>query len=41
MHRGSVLGVILGLANGSALEGLFDQLQDKAALDDEIAVLVG
>ncbi len=41
VHRGSVLGVILGLANGSALDGLYDQLQDKAALDNEIAALIG
>jgi len=40
-HRGSVLGVILGLANGSAVDDLYGQLQDKPALGAEIEALIG
>lgn len=40
VHRGAVLGVILGLTNGAALDALYGQLHDQKALDAEIAALL-
>lgn len=36
VHRGSVLGIILGLIKGSPLDSLFGQLTDAAAIEQEI-----
>ena len=36
VHRGSVLGLILGLVSGSALDDLFGQLTETAAIEHEI-----
>ncbi len=39
VHRGSVLGLILGLVNGAALDELFGQLTETAAIDQEITLV--
>ena len=36
VHRGSVLGLILGLISGSALDSLFSQLTDASEIEKEI-----
>jgi ADP-ribosylglycohydrolase len=36
VHRGSVLGLILGLINGASVDGLFSQLTDAAEIEQEI-----
>jgi len=40
VHRGAVLGVLLGLVEGNTVEALFDGLADKEALDVEIGEVV-
>jgi ADP-ribosylglycohydrolase len=40
VHRGFILGTILGAATGEALEGLFDQLVDHEALRGEFSALL-
>ncbi len=39
-HRGSVLGVILGLSNADGLDEMFSGLKDKQAINDEIESLL-
>lgn len=39
-HRGSVLGVILGLSNADGLDDFFGELKDKQAITDEIERLL-
>jgi|TARA_B110000263_G_scaffold241102_1_gene244980 ADP-ribosylglycohydrolase len=39
-HRGSVLGVILGLASGFTPSALYDELQDKDLIEEEISALL-
>ncbi|AVI64266.1 hypothetical protein MOY_13206 [Halomonas sp. GFAJ-1] len=41
VHRGAVLGVLLGLINGEADEGLFARLTEHASINRAIAGLVG
>ena len=41
VHRGAVLGAILGVATGRTLDALFHQLQDSQAIDREISALIG
>lgn len=41
VHRGAVLGTLLGLVNGQTVERLYGQLADKDALDLEIHGLAG
>jgi len=40
VHRGAVLGVLLGLAGGQTVDELYHQLVDKEKLDDEISALI-
>lgn len=40
VHRGSVLGVLLGLIHGEAAGGLFDQITEQAAIGPAIETLV-
>ena len=40
VHRGAVLGVLLGLVEAETVEELYGQLVDKRALDSEIGALV-
>jgi ADP-ribosylglycohydrolase len=39
VHRGSVLGLILGLMTGSALDALFTQLKDATQIEREIGLV--
>ena len=41
VHRGAVLGAILGVATGRTVDALFHQLQDSQAIDREILALIG
>ncbi|MFN2358443.1 MAG: ADP-ribosylglycohydrolase family protein [Desulfotignum sp.] len=41
VHRGAVLGLILGLATGRTVEAFFNQLADRQAIDAEITELMG
>lgn len=41
VHRGAVLGVLLGLACGHTVDALFTALKDHQAIDDEIDALLG
>jgi len=40
VHRGAVLGTLLGLVNGETANDFFDELVDKAAIEEEILSLV-
>ncbi len=40
VHRGSVLGVILGLCEAQTSDSLFSQLQDRSELEQEISALL-
>lgn len=40
VHRGSVLGTILGLANGHTVSDFYDGLTDKALIDEELQALI-
>ncbi len=40
VHRGAVLGVLLGLAEGETSANLFSQLADSSVIDDEISALL-
>ena len=40
VHRGSVLGGILGLATGRTVDEFFNQLKDRRAIDEEISALI-
>ena len=41
VHRGAVLGVILGLATSRTVDEFFQELKDRQALDEEIGFLIG
>lgn len=41
VHRGTVLGALLGLCNHQSLNELFDELRDRDALEQEISSIVG
>ncbi len=41
VHRGAVLGVILGLATSWTVDAFFDKLKDRQAIDEEIMALIG
>jgi hypothetical protein len=41
VHRGAVLGVILGLATRRTVDTFFNQLKDRQAIDSEITGLIG
>ena len=40
VHRGAVLGTLLGLANGATVDELFDQLLHKDEIESEINELI-
>lgn len=40
VHRGAVLGVLLGLVNAETVAAFYGQLVDRAKLDDEISALI-
>ena len=40
VHRGTVLGAILGLANGNSPSDIYDELRDKEMLEYEIHSLL-
>ena len=40
VHRGTVLGAILGLANGNSPSDIYDELRDKEMLEHEIHSLL-
>ena len=41
VHRGAVLGVILGLATSRTVDDFFQNLKDRQAVDEEIGFLIG
>jgi ADP-ribosylglycohydrolase len=41
VHRGAMLGLILGLAGGRTVNDFFNQLADCQAIDSEITALIG
>ncbi len=41
VHRGAVLGLILGLATGRTVDSFFNQLTDHQGIDAEITALIG
>jgi ADP-ribosylglycohydrolase len=41
VHRGAVLGLILGLGTGRTVDAFFNQLADRQAIDAEITDLIG
>jgi ADP-ribosylglycohydrolase len=41
VHRGAVLGLILGLASGRTVDAFFNQLKDRHDIDAEITALIG
>lgn len=40
VHRGAVLGVILGLATSRTVDSFFNSLKDRQAIDEEIVALI-
>lgn len=40
VHRGAVLGVILGLATGRTVEDFFNSLRDSQEIDEEISAII-
>jgi hypothetical protein len=40
VHRGTVLGAILGLANSCIPNELYDQLRDRVLIEEEITALL-
>ena len=41
VHRGAVLGLLLGLATGRTVDAFFNQLKDRHDIDAEITALIG
>ena len=41
VHRGAVLGLLLGLGTGRTVDAFFNQLADRQAIDAEITELIG
>ncbi|WP_319549756.1 ADP-ribosylglycohydrolase family protein [Desulfogranum marinum] len=41
VHRGAILGVILGLATSRTVDAFFNSLTDRQAIDQEIVALLG
>ncbi len=41
VHRGAVLGLILGLASGRTVDAFFNRLKDRHDIDAEITALIG
>lgn len=41
VHRGAVLGVIMGLATSRTVDAFFNKLTDRQAIDEEIIALIG